>query len=166
MSVDSFTLGHPIGKARPISDPLPMIPEERTKANDMRLVSAGRLWVAEASNELEISKRPCYRLKTAFLACGDTAFVHDHRSMPSNCRDIPDAQDEVLTLIRRYYTGFWPTRISEPLVVQSRYPFTRKAAHSPTPLCLLITKHRLALLKEFPSPLMEKAFASKCVSIS
>ena len=103
MSVDSTTLGLPTTKARSMTETLTMNSKERKRSHIMRLLIAGQMSVPEASADLGITERHCYRMKAAFLVHGDAALVHGLRGKPSNFRYIDEARDEVFTLIRCLY---------------------------------------------------------------
>jgi transposase len=115
MSVDSSTLGRPTRKARIMSDTLIMSPSERTKSHVLRMLTSGKITVPEASADLGITERHCYRLKAAYQARGDAALVHGLRGRQSNFRYPAEVREEVLALIRRRYIGFGPTHLSELL---------------------------------------------------
>lgn len=98
-----------------MQDILTMSTPERTKAHIMRLLTTGKLTIADASEELNITERHCYRLKAAYLQHGDAALVHGLRGKPSNFGFTEESREDVLTLVRRQYTAFGPTLLSEIL---------------------------------------------------
>lgn len=95
---------------------LTMDKNELERAHKLRLVAAGKLSVQEASVELNISERHCFRLKAAFLREGDAALVNKNRGRPSNNGYPPEVRQEILDMIRRQYTDFGPTLLSEVLI--------------------------------------------------
>jgi len=92
-----------------------MSKKELKKDHVIRLFATGTISCSEASEQLGMSERQCYRLKAAFLADGDAAFVHGLRGHPSNHRYPPETRAFVLDLVRRRYTDFGPTLLSEYL---------------------------------------------------
>jgi transposase len=98
-----------------MTETLTMSTPERTTAHVMRLLTTGKLSIADASEQLNISERHCYRLKAAYLEEGDVAVIHGLRGKPSNFRYDTESHELVLNLARRQYTGFGPTLLSEML---------------------------------------------------
>jgi len=98
-----------------MDETLIMNKKERTKAYYIRLLVAGSISITEASEALELSERQCYRLKANYLDAGDAAVVHKLRGRCSNNHYSPDTREFVLDLVRRRYTDFGPTLLSEML---------------------------------------------------
>jgi transposase len=115
MSVEPSTLDLLSEKVHHMSDTLTMNQKERNYAHILRLLLKGDLTITEASVQLGISERHCYRLKAEFLQRGDAALVHRLRGRPSNNRYSKENRDFVLDVFRRVYTGFGPTLLSETL---------------------------------------------------
>lgn len=94
---------------------LTMSTPERTKAHIMRLLTTGKISIADAREQLGITERQCYRLKAAYLCDGDAALVHGLRGKPSNFSIPTSDREDILNIIRRRYTDFGPTLVSERL---------------------------------------------------
>ena len=103
-----------------MSETLVMSKKERTKAHYIRLLAQGSMSITEVSEALGLSERQCYRLKAAYLDCGDAAVVHKLRGRCSNNHYPADTRDFVLGLVRRVYTDFGPTLLSEMLEEEHR----------------------------------------------
>ena len=98
-----------------MSETLVMSKKERTKAHDIRLLAQGSMSITEVSEALRLYERQCYRLKADYLDCGDAAVVHTLRGRCSNNHYPAETRDLVLGLVRRVYTDFGPTLLSEML---------------------------------------------------
>lgn len=92
-----------------------MSKKERDRIAILRQLINGTLTNAEASTEMRISERHCRRLKAAYRDDGDAALVHDLRGKPANHGYVPEVKSFVLDLVRRVYTDFGPTLLSQML---------------------------------------------------
>ena len=87
------------------------------EAERLRLIknhASGIISLREVSNLLDISYRQTLRLWSNFQLCGESAFVSKKRN---NCNRSLDSglEDRILSLIRKYYSDYGPTLLSEKL---------------------------------------------------
>ena len=87
------------------------------EAERLRLIknhASGIISLREVSNLLDISYRQTLRLWSNFQLCGESAFVSKKRN---NCNRSLESglEDRILSLIRKYYSDYGHTLLSEKL---------------------------------------------------
>jgi hypothetical protein len=90
--------------------------KERQRISTFGRVAGGDMNLAQASQQLGITRRHCRRVLRRYEQGGDAGLVHRSRGKPSTHQKDPALKAAVLDKCRAHYPDFGPTLASEKLV--------------------------------------------------
>lgn len=98
-----------------MSKTLTMSPKELERMHLLRQHIAGTLSLEEVADQIGVSARHTYRLKSSFLEHHEEGLIHGLRGRPSNHAYPTREREEIIELYRTRYRDYGPTLFAERL---------------------------------------------------